>query len=94
MANLKSSKKDLRRTAKRRVRNLASALKTYVKRARLATAEPQAPKGPEALKAAISALDKAVQHGIIHKNQGARRKSRLARQLHAATADPSTQPSV
>lgn len=91
MANLKSSKKDLRRTAKRRVRNLAvkSALKTYVKRARIATAEPEAPKGPEALKAAISALDKAVQHGIIHKNQGARRKSRLARQLHAATTAPS-----
>lgn len=91
MANKKSSKKDLRRTAKRRVSNIAvkSALKTYVKKSRQATAgEDVATAGPEALRLAMKALDKAVQNGVIHKNQGSRRKSRLAKQLAVATATP------
>lgn len=91
MANIKSSKKDLRRSTKRRLQNTAvkSALKTYVKRVRTSiaeagteTANPQA--SAESLRLAIKALDKAAQNGTIHKNQAARRKSRLAKQLHAA----------
>jgi small subunit ribosomal protein S20 len=35
---------------------------------------------------AISALDKAAQKGVIHKNQAARRKSRLMAALHKAQA--------
>ena len=93
MANTKSSKKDLRRSAQRRVRNVAvkSALKTYVKKARasIAAAAPSAPEttttAAEALRTAMKALDKAAQNGIIHKNQAARRKSRLAKSLAEAT---------
>lgn len=91
MANKKSSKKDLRRTAKRRTSNIAvkSALKTYVKKSRVATAGADvATAGPEALRLAMKALDKAVQNGVIHKNQGSRRISRLAKQLAVATATP------
>ena len=78
MANTKSSKKDLRRTVKRRARNLAtrSALKTFVKKARKAVGTETA---QTALVSAVSALDKAAQRGIIHKNQAARRKSRIAK---------------
>lgn len=77
MANLKSSKKDLRRIAKRRETNLATrtSLKTFVKKARTADAK----SAPEKLAEAMAKLDKAVQNGVIHKNQAARRKSRLAK---------------
>lgn len=79
MANLKSSKKDLRRTAKRRESNLATrtSLKTFIKKAR--TAEAKA--APDKVSEAMSKIDKAVQNGVIHKNQAARRKSRLAKAI-------------
>src|SRR5688500_19690451 len=40
--------------------------------------------GPEAVAAAISALDKAAEKGIIHPNNAARRKSRLMTKVNAA----------
>ncbi len=40
--------------------------------------------GPEAVAAAISALDKAAEKGIIHSNNAARRKSRLMTKVNAA----------
>ena len=78
MANKRSSKKDLRRIAKRNVRNKAArtALKTYVKKVRAAASAPEA---ATAYITAQKMLDKAVQRGIIHKNQAARRKSRAAK---------------
>jgi small subunit ribosomal protein S20 len=36
----------------------------------------------EAVRVAVAALDKAAKKGIIHKNNAARRKSRLMRQLN------------
>ena len=77
MANKRSSKKDLRRIAKRRVRNQGTrtALKTFVKKVKTADAKTVS----EALKTAVSAIDKAAQRGIIHKNAAARRKSRAAK---------------
>jgi len=65
----KSGLKHKRQTEKRRVQNRAveSRLKTLAKEATT----------PEALKAALAALDKAAGSGLIHKNTAARRKSRL-----------------
>ncbi len=85
MANIKSSKKDLKRNAKRRARNQAtkSALKTFIKKARGAATGDNA---QTSLASAVSAIDKAAQRGIIHKNQAARRKSRLAKAANAAKA--------
>lgn len=85
MANLKSSKKDLRRIAKRRARNLGtkSALKTYVKKARAAAGSDA--ENPT-LRVAVKALDKAAKRGIIHPNQAARRKSRLMKAVSKAKA--------
>ncbi|MEQ1822887.1 MAG: 30S ribosomal protein S20 [Fimbriimonadaceae bacterium] len=82
MANLKSSKKDIKRTEKRRVKNQAakSAIKTYIKKVRVAATAEDAQK---ALVVAQGALDKAVQHGVIHKNQAARRMSRAAKAAKA-----------
>jgi small subunit ribosomal protein S20 len=88
MANTKSAKKDLRRSEKRRVQNqsVRTALKTYVKKARVSIAAGDPATMVESLRAAEKALDKAVQNGVIHKNQAARRKSRIAKAIAAAQA--------
>ena len=86
MANIKSSKKDLKRSAKRRI--VASAvktsLKTYVKKTRVAVASGDADATKAALTTAIKSLDKAAQRGILHRNAAARRKSRIAKLAAAA----------
>jgi len=81
MANKRSSKKDLRRIAKRTVRNKGTktALKTYVKKVKTTAVAGDAAATQTALTSAVKALDKAAQRGIIHKNQAARRKSRAAK---------------
>jgi len=84
MANKRSSKKDLRRIAKRRVRNQGTrtALKTYMKKVKTATTDTVS----QALVTAVTALDKAAQRGIIHKNAAARRKSRAAKAANKITS--------
>jgi small subunit ribosomal protein S20 len=88
MANLKSSKKDIRRIEKRRARNQATrtALKTYVKKTRKSAETGDKAVVSEALSKALRAFDKAVQKGVIHKNQAARRKSRVAKAANKALA--------
>lgn len=85
MANLKSSKKDVKRSAKKRDVNtsIKSSLKTYIKKVRVAADGEVA---ATALKGAVKALDKAAQKGVIHKNQAARRKSRIAKLANAKAA--------
>jgi small subunit ribosomal protein S20 len=85
MPNLKSAKKRVRIEAKRRARNhsIKSATRTYVTRARNAiAASAAAPETEEAVREAIRQLDKAVSKGVIHRNNAARRKSRLMDRLH------------
>lgn len=78
---LKALRRDARRTVYRgRVR---TTTRTYIKKARtLIAAGSKAVGTAEAVQVAIRALDKAVQKGIIHKNNAARRKSRLMAALH------------
>jgi small subunit ribosomal protein S20 len=85
MANIKSQIKRNRSNERRRVRNQAtrSELKTRVKTARAAI-DDGADSTPEAVRAAQSRLGKASSKGRIHKNQAARRTSRLMK--HANTA--------
>jgi small subunit ribosomal protein S20 len=61
-----------------------SQVKSQVKKAEqtIFSGEPDA----EELRAAISLLDKAAVKGIIHKNNAARRKSRLMKKYNAASA--------
>jgi small subunit ribosomal protein S20 len=82
MANKKSSKKDLRRIAKRTVRNknTKTSLKTFVKKVKVAAvAGTDTAAVQTSLNAAVKALDKAAQRGLIHKNAAARRKARVAK---------------
>ena len=86
MANIKSQIKRNRQNEARRLRNKAvrSELKTRQKAA-VAAAE-SGEDSAEALRLAIKKLDKAASKGVIHKNQAARRKSRLVARVRAAEA--------
>lgn len=88
MANIQSMKKDIRRSARRRATNqsVKSALKTYMKRVRLAATAGDVPAAGAAASTAAKALDNAAQRGIIHKNQAARRKSRAMKAANKAKA--------
>ena len=83
MANIKSQKKRILTNAKRAERNKAvkSELKTRVKSA---TQSVGTEDNAEALRLAMKRLDKAAAKGVIHPNQAARRKSRLAKSINAA----------
>ena len=85
MANTASARKRIRSNERRRVRNLMvrSELKTLVKKAVQSSAS-KTPENPVALAAALKALDQAAVKGVIHKNQAARRKSRLVRRFNIA----------
>lgn len=87
MPNIRSAKKRMRIEAKRRARNSAikSTVRTYVTRARSAIAtDTAAPETEAAIREAISNLDSAVSKGVLHRNNAARRKSRLMARLHKA----------
>jgi small subunit ribosomal protein S20 len=85
LANIKSQIKRNRQNEKRRLRNryFVGGARTAVKKARLAIGEGEVADARQATQAAISALDKAAEKGIIHKNNAARRKSRLMKHLAA-----------
>ncbi len=85
MANIKSQIKRNKQNEKRRVRNrvFRGQARTFVKKARLAIEAGEKESAVEATKDAISALDKAAEKGIIHKNNAARRKGRLMKHLAA-----------
>ncbi len=85
MANTRSAKKRIRQTARRSTNNrvVRTRARGAVKLAKtaLASADPQADK---AVRNAVSVLDRAAAKGVIHKNNAARRKRRLAKRLAAA----------
>ena len=84
MANIKSQIKRNKQNEKRRLRNrtLRGSARTAVNQARAAFEEND-PSTKEVVLKAISALDVAAEKGVIHKNNAARRKSRLAKKLAA-----------
>ena len=90
MAKSKSAAKRARQSEKRRIRNRAitSTTKTYLTRARALITQGEATLATEATIKAISALDRAVAKGVIHRNNAARRKSRLTQKLNLLTAPP------
>ena len=79
MANSKSAEKRIRVAERRRLRNrpYRSAARTLVKKAELAIAGGDQDAAREAVARAVSMLDRVAGKGIIHKNNAARRKSRL-----------------
>jgi len=85
LANIKSQIKRNRQNEKKRVGNrvFRGTARTFVQKARVALEKGNPETSAESVKIAISALDKAAQKGVIHKNNAARRKSRLMKRLAA-----------
>jgi small subunit ribosomal protein S20 len=83
LANIKSQIKRNRQNEKRRLRNrvFRGKTRTLVVKAKAAMDSGTKESSAEAIKIAIIALDKAAQQGVIHKNNAARRKGRLMKQL-------------
>lgn len=88
VANIKSQKKRIRTNEKRRLRNKSykSELKTYVRKTREAIEAGDAEEAEKWLRVASRKLDVAVSKGVIHKNQAAQRKSKLAKRFNKLSA--------
>lgn len=85
MANLKSAIKRNRQNKKRRLRNRVyrGEARTFIRDARASMLEENLEEARVSTLKAVKALDKAAEKGVIHKNNAARRKSRLVKQLAA-----------
>lgn len=81
MANIASQVKRIHRSERERGENrrLTSAVKTHFRRLEAAVAAGDGDAVEAEHRALVSRIDKAVQKGAMHRNAGARRKSRAAR---------------
>lgn len=88
MANTKSAEKAARQSAKRQAQNriYVGGSRTAVKKARTAIASGDNAAAQAAVQDAMSTLDRAATKGVLHRNNAARRKSRLMRSLNKAQA--------
>jgi small subunit ribosomal protein S20 len=83
LANHKSALKRIRSSKRKQERNrvVRSRTRTYVKKARQLMESGDLEQAREATLAAVRELDKAATKGVLHRNNVARRKSRLMKQL-------------
>jgi small subunit ribosomal protein S20 len=85
MANHFSALKRARQTVKRSAQNRAnrSRLRTTLRQLRETLAKGDKQAAEQSFRQTVSALDKAIQKGILHENTAARYKSRLSARLNA-----------
>jgi small subunit ribosomal protein S20 len=90
MANIKSQIKRVKTNLKSRERNKAikTALKTNIKKSVLLLAENNVEGAKPAVQTTLTALDKAVSKGILHKNAAARKKSTLMIKMNELLKKP------
>jgi small subunit ribosomal protein S20 len=83
MANIHSQKKRILRSERERLenRNYTSAIKTYFRRLEAAVQGKEEEAAQSAHRLLVSTIDKAVKRGALHRNTGARKKSRASRVL-------------
>jgi len=83
LANIKSAIKRNKQNEKRRLRNRVyrGSARSFIKKARIALESGEKEAAELAVRDAVSALDKAAQKGVLHKNNASRRKSRLMKRL-------------
>jgi small subunit ribosomal protein S20 len=81
MANIASQKKRILRSERERLENRrhTSAIKTYFRRLEAALTAGDAEAITSEHRTLVSKIDKAVKTGALHRNTGARKKSRAAR---------------
>ena len=89
MPHTRSAKKNLRKTAKRRLHNrtVKKGVKTELKGFQTAL-EGTVEEVRTQFKLACKKLDKAASRGVIHKNKAARLKSSMARKINVIKAKP------
>jgi small subunit ribosomal protein S20 len=87
MANIASQEKRIQRSARERLENrrYTSAIKTYFRRLEEALAAGDTDRADTEHQTLISQIDRAVKRGALHRNNGARKKSRAARLRRAAS---------
>jgi small subunit ribosomal protein S20 len=81
VANIASQRKRNARTERERLENrrLTSAVKTHFRRLEQAVGSGNSDEAATEHRELVSRIDKAVQKGALHPNNGARKKSRAAR---------------
>ena len=85
MANSAQARKRARQAVKRRARNMSarSAMRTTIKKVLNAVTAGEKEQAADAYKAAVPSIDRLVGKGLLHKNTGARYKSRLNNRVRA-----------
>ncbi len=81
MANIHSQKKRIQRAERERLENrrYTSSIKTYFRRLERAVADGDPEVADSEHRVLVKTIDKAVKRGALHRNSGARKKSRAAR---------------
>ena len=81
MANIASQIKRNARTERERLENrrYTSAIKTYFRRLEAAVAGGEDKAADDEHRRLVQLIDKAVKRGALHRNTGARKKTRAAR---------------
>jgi small subunit ribosomal protein S20 len=81
MANIPSQKKRIKRAERERLENrrYTTRIKTYFRRLESAVAESDDAQADSEHRGLVQTIDKAVKRGAIHRNTGARKKSRASR---------------
>jgi small subunit ribosomal protein S20 len=84
MANIHSQKKRILRAERERLENrrYTSSIKTFFRRLEAAVTAGDDEAAANEHRTLVRAIDKAVKRGALHRNTGARKKSRAARLLH------------
>jgi small subunit ribosomal protein S20 len=81
MANIQSQKKRIQRAERERLENrrYTSTIKTYFRRLERAVAGGDETVADSEHRGLVQTIDKAIKRGALHRNTGARKKSRAAR---------------
>jgi small subunit ribosomal protein S20 len=81
MANIASQEKRIHRAERERLENRrrTSQVKTWFRRLESAVSEGDSTRADDEFRKLVSRIDKAVKSGALHRNNGARKKSRAAR---------------
>jgi len=81
MANIPSQKKRIKRAERERLENrrYVSKIRTYFRRLERAVAEGDETVADAEHRELVQTIDKAVKRGALHRNTGARKKSRASR---------------
>jgi small subunit ribosomal protein S20 len=89
MANIHSQKKRILRSERERLENrrYTSTIKTYFRRLQAAVESGDDETANTEHRELVRTIDKAVKRGALHRNAGARKKSRAAKVRAGGSAD-------